>query len=158
MNIPPHIKAVIFDLDGLLIDSEPVWEKAGDVFLGKYGHKHDPAIGDIRGMGLRDIVLLWQKELGLQGETTSLLQELRSEFYTLALEQKQLQLLPGVEKTIRYFEGKKRAIATGGHKKKQIKILLANFGLHPYFDDVISSDDVSKGKPDPEVYLFTASR
>lgn len=159
MNNELGIKAVIFDLDGLLIDSEPVWDKAYKVLCKVHKITPENNIAQITlGMGLRECIEVYKKRLGLRGDTTKLLKEYRDIFYGLALSDGNLRLLEGVRELLKSCKNNQLAVATGGHTSKAAFDLLKKSQIDSFFEKVVSSDDVSKGKPDPEIYLFTASR
>lgn len=153
-------KAVIFDADGLLIDSEPLWDKTREEFAHTYGKEVTAGFHDrFRGMGMKEVLTRLQNEWNLPGEVPSLIQEFRETFYSLALGG-ELKLMPGTEKLIKELveKGKKLAVATGGHTQEKMMAILERFGLATHFDLVISSDQVQNGKPAPDIFLFTASQ
>lgn len=153
------VKAVIFDLDGLLIASENLWRKTDIELLRGQNINYDIKIRSrIRGLGQKEAIELYQKELGLKGNIQTLIKERRAIFYSLA--KNRLKLLPGAEKFIKELFKKSYglAIATGGHRKEKIKEILTQFNLGNYFSVLLSSDEVKHGKPAPDVYLATAAR
>lgn len=152
-------KAVIFDVDGLLIDSESLWDRARNVFAQKYGKSFSESIHmRMRGMGMKEVLTVMKDELKIDGDLDTLIKQFRTTFYELALEQKQLSLMPGAQDIISsLFQDKKiLAIATGGHAKEKMEEILHLLSLNGYFSVVVSSDQVKKGKPAPDIFLFTA--
>ena len=156
----PQIKAVIFDLDGLLIDSEPVWGEAYLKFISMKGLPDEPTVSrQFRGMGIREIVGIWKKEYGLNGGVDELASEYRSTLYKFLLEPGRLKLMDGAEELLQKLKGKySLAIATSGHRDEMAKKLLGLLNIEAYFDQVISGDDVAHGKPAPDVYLTSAEK
>lgn len=153
----PPIKAVIFDLDGLLIDSESAWDETYYIFLENHHVVDKPEVsGRMTGMGLREAVELMIDKMGLKGDLESLVSEYREMFYKKFFERKDVffdgavGLIKGLEK-----KGFKLAVATGGHAKEKCSQIIESMGLGKYFDVVVSSDDVRVGKPAPDVYLET---
>lgn len=152
------VKAVIFDLDGLLIDSESMWQKTDKKLLKRRGIIYQGIVRNkIRGLGQKEVMELFKREFGVAQDTDALINERRDIFYSLA--KKGLKLLPGVIEIIKEFHkrGYLLAIATGGHRKEKIKEILSKFGLSNYFSVLVSSDEVKNGKPAPDVYLLTAT-
>jgi beta-phosphoglucomutase len=150
---------VIFDLDGLLIDSEPFWQKAYKAFLKKYNLRDDPEVEKLKhGAGVRDNIQMFQEKLGLKGDIDALKDEYRGFFYTFAFEEDALHLMPGAKHLLHCLSNNqyRLAIATGGHTEENIQEILTRLGIDSYFPTHISSDMVEKGKPDPAVYLKTA--
>jgi HAD superfamily hydrolase (TIGR01509 family) len=158
MKLSKNIKAAIFDLDGLIIDSEHVWAEAIDDFLNKHKVKNREVDFDRRGMGLQEILQKYKKIFGLKGSLSELTDQLRQIFYKLSFKNKKLKLLPGVKNFLRKTKGLKVALATGGHDKNKAKEVLKFFEIASFFGEIVSSDDVETGKPEPEVYFFTAEK
>jgi HAD superfamily hydrolase (TIGR01509 family) len=157
MNIISDIKAVIFDMDGLMIDSEPFWAKTDKIFLEGHSIPYTPEINlHIMGMGQREIMEYFKKEFGLTGDTHELIDERRELLYTFLLAD--VKLLEGVEEIVisLYKKGFPLAIATTGHAKEKVEKILEKVGLESYFSVIVSGDDVGNGKPAPDIYLKTA--
>jgi HAD superfamily hydrolase (TIGR01509 family) len=112
----------------------------------------DEITTDPTGMGLRDFMELW-KQHGLVGETDKLMTEFRDVFYDLFLKEKTI-LMPGAIELVRKArDGYRVALTTGGHSEEMVKKILENVNLIDCFEVIVSSDDVARGKPDPDVYL-----
>jgi len=157
MKIPSHIKAVIFDMDGLLIDSEPYWAKADEVFLEGHSIPYTPQINlHIMGMGQREIIEYYKNEFGLTGDTQELITERKKLLYAFLLAT--VKLLDGVKEIVISLHKKNilLAIATTGHTREKAREILGKVGLESYFSVIVSGDDVEKGKPAPDIYLKAA--
>ncbi|MEK7580825.1 MAG: HAD family phosphatase [Patescibacteria group bacterium] len=155
-----RINAIIFDLDGLLIDSEPVWNDAYVKFISVKGLPDEPAVSShFRGMGIKEIVGIWKKEYGLEGEIDQLAAEYRSCLYGLILEPGRLKLMDGATVLLEKLKGKYvLGVATSGHRDEMARKILGLLGVENYFDQIISGDDVTHGKPAPDVYLESARK
>jgi len=151
-------KAVIFDMDGVLVDTMPLWEETKELFLENHGISKDELLTKTFGMGLIDIVKVYQKQRELKGNTKQLVDEWRHLFYAM-LKLKGLTTLPGTMTLVSTLSHQKPlAVATGGHTKAYATELLKDVNLAPYFTEITSSDDVTKGKPDPEIFLYAARK
>ena len=149
------IKAIIFDLDGLLVDSEPIWHAAYEIFLKNHGVVNKPEVyKKMIGRGLRENMVIARDELGVKGDVEELLGEIRGIFYSLLSSRRDV-LMQGVIELLQKLDSYKLPVATGGHTKDKCSQILKNIGIDKYFDVVVSSDDVDKGKPAPDVYLET---
>lgn len=150
-----QIKALIFDFDGLLFDSEPTWDKAYDIFLKKHKVQDKPEISDkMTGMGLVDAIRILKNELGLEEDLDYLVSEYREMFYQIFLIEKNSLMLGAVD----ILEKAKEkpliiALASGGHTKEKLIEMLKLRNVYDYFSIIVSSDDVSSGKPAPDVYI-----
>lgn len=149
------VKAVIFDFDGLLINSEPAWDIAYNLFLEKHNVADKPEISDkMTGMGLVDAIRILKSELGISGDLDYLVNEYRQMFYKIFLKEKNT-LMPGASEILIRAKEKRFviALASGGHtKEKLIEILKLN-RIYDYFSVIVSSDDVAVGKPAPDIYI-----
>ncbi len=148
------VKALIFDFDGLLFDTEPVWDKTHFKFL-KLKNFLDVEVGDTTGIGLRDFIEILQSK-GLPGETSKLLSEYREIFYEILKNSRDL-LMPGAFEILEKAREKGLIIAlnSGGHTELKLREMLGEEKILDYFSVIVSSDNVTKGKPAPDVYLET---
>jgi len=152
------IKAVIFDMDGVMIDSEPLWEKAERILLGRRGIDYNPTYRD-------KIVGLNQKDSGrLLKETFNLpetIEELLSERIDLIVRiyEEELELVPGIKSFLRELKENGFLIAMASSSPlRVINLVLNKFSLNEFFSVVVSGESVEFGKPAPDIYLFTAGK
>lgn len=160
LNIPQEgYKAVVFDLDGTLVDSMPTHFKAWREALIKAGAPKDVFPEDVfyamGGRPTKDIVVEINGEHGLN---------LDPEFVALAKREAflnnldSLELIDDVVDFARAMRGKMPlGIATGGGRVVVEKTLQA-VGISDLFDEVVTANDVKCGKPAPDVFLEAASR
>lgn len=157
--IAENIRAFIFDFDGLLIDSEPFWDKADTEFLQKRGFEYtDELRVKTLGTGHREATEIFKKTFGIKGNTNTLIAERKEIFYKLLWND--LRLMEGAQGLIEmlFRSDYKLAIATGGHSVDKVQEILTALSLQTYFLVIVSSEEVKHGKPAPDVFLLTAKR
>lgn len=150
--------AVIFDLDGLLIDSEPLWGLVDKEFADKYHKKYTQEIKkEIMGTGQYEGAKLLKNEYNLTNSLDEIVQERRSMLYKKLFPK--LSLMKGAREIIKRYHsrGLPLAIATGGFPQEKIKEIVEILHLSEFFIVLVSSDEVSQGKPHPDIYLHTAA-
>ena len=152
-----NIDAVIFDIDGTLVDSMHVWTDIDDIFLEKY-HLEEPE-NFHEGMEGKSYSETAQYFLDLFPELPHTKQELENEWHEMAFEiyTKELQLKKGAYDFIvdMHKAGIKLGIATS-NSRDLAEGLLMNTGVWQYLDAVWTSDEAKAGKPAPDVYLKVA--
>jgi beta-phosphoglucomutase-like phosphatase (HAD superfamily) len=153
------IKAVIFDMDGLLIDSEPSWYIALAEFLRAKGFEYTAELSNkIRGGGHKESVRIFREEFGLEGNTEELIIEMRSYFYKVFLANP--KLLEGAREIVGNLREKKfaLALATGTGPRDKVLEILNVLKIKDYFELIITGDEIAKGKPNPDIYLLASER
>jgi mannitol-1-/sugar-/sorbitol-6-/2-deoxyglucose-6-phosphatase len=151
--------AVIFDMDGLLIDSEPLWERAGAALLQSFGCTLTHSMY-VSTTGLRTAEWLehWFAHFGI---THANRQAAEHEIVqaVIALIKREGKPLTGVRYIFEYFAGKgiKMAIATSSpmHLAEEV---VAHLGIGHYLHHITSAEHLLFGKPHPEVYLQCAEK
>lgn len=159
MKIPSHIHAIIFDMDGLLIDSEPYWEKADAALFSRYHKHHNPAINKrVMGMKPREIVDLFKKEYSFTKSSEDLLRERLDLLYQFLLAD--LSFMPGAKNLLLQLHKQiiPLALATSGHTREKAKKILSRLQILDYFQTIVVGEDVAKGKPAPDIFLKAAER
>ena len=147
------IQAVIFDLDGLLVVSEPLQLRAWDAYLRQHGAALTPALLQ-RMLGLRlvDSAALVQRELRLPVAVQDVVRD-RDELF-LASVPGNIHAMPGAGKLVDtlHAHGTRLALATSGHRR-YVDLALAGAGLRGVFEVEVTGELVEHGKPAPDTYL-----
>ncbi len=154
------IKAILFDLDGTLFKTEAYQLKGWNEVLKKRGFIISPDdyfkyVGKTGSEVEKQIV----KDYGLKIVPGELLKE-KEELLLKWFGEDNLELMPYAQETIEFFSNHpdfKTAICTSGSKKEVMSKLKKN-NLKDKFDLIITKDDVSRGKPAPDVYLEAMKR
>lgn len=150
--------ALIFDMDGLLIDSEPVSERALTEFLGRRRLDLDPDMNALLlGKRLPDAILIIKDWYDLEGDQADLLNEL-SETRLDAL-RRGIPVMDGAIDILEWAKGIgiPRALATSS-RRTHADVALEVTGLKGYFTIEATGDEVQHGKPAPDLFLLAASR
>lgn len=149
--------AIIFDIDGTLIDSMWVWTNIDDMFLEKYNLTEPSDFHE--GMEGKSYSETAQYFLDVFPELPHTREELEEEWHQMAYDiyTKEIQLKKGAYEFILQMrkEGKKLGIATS-NSRDLAEGVLANNNVLQYFDSVWTSDEAKAGKPAPAVYLRVA--
>jgi HAD superfamily hydrolase (TIGR01509 family) len=156
MNVP---RAVLWDMDGTLIDSEELHWIAWRDTMGAEGHQitHEQFLSSF---GQRNDTILsgWLGALATP-EGVRRMSDAKEERYRQLIRVNGISALPGVASWVRrlHEQGWLQAIASAA-PRPNIDVVLEALTAADYFEGIVSADDVRKGKPDPEVYLTAASR
>ncbi len=158
-KLPFSIKAVIFDMDGVIIDSEKHWKKAELTFFGKLlpsWTKEDQQ--KIIGINVNDTYRILANEYGLEMTHQEFL--MRVNGIALEVYRNKCNLIDGFLDLIKKLKIKNYKIALASSSLNEwINIVLERFKLRPFFDVVVSAEDINApGKPAPDIYLFTAKK
>jgi len=151
------VKAVIFDMDGLMIDTERLYFEVERIMARKFGKEvKDETLWKMMGRKPLEAITVFAEDLELDISPKKLL-EIRDELFVKKLVN-EVEPMPGLFDILNILKGKvKMAIATGS-PQKFLKIVLDKLKIESYFDVFVTSDEVEKGKPDPEVYNTAVKR
>jgi HAD superfamily hydrolase (TIGR01509 family) len=144
--------AVVFDLDGVLIDSERCWDVARQAVVGAHGgHWQPQATRDMQGMSAPEWSRYLHERLGVELEpdevNTAVVGRLRTEY------REHLPLLPGAVEAVRAAASRWPLAVASSSNRELIELVLDESGLADAFAVVVSSEEVARGKPAPDVYL-----
>lgn len=152
------IRALIFDMDGLLVDSEPLAAKAMDDFLARYGLERRAEVhAQLLGRRLPEAIAIVREAYAMEQPLDALTAEY-GELRVAALRGAVIPL-PGARETIAYGRaaGLKIALATSGIRI-HADVSLEETNLAGLYDAEVTGDEVDRGKPAPDLFLLAAER
>lgn len=151
------IEAIIFDMDGLLVDSEPTWDEARIAManrVGKEWNRQDKI--NVTGVSTDE----WGQYLIDRLELTATLEEVQTEILDqmVSMYEQKIPFMPGAVEAVHRAAAKCPTALASGSPPRLIDIVTQSPELRGYFEVILSADEVGVGKPDPTVYLETAKR
>ncbi|MBT6995411.1 HAD family phosphatase, partial [Candidatus Woesearchaeota archaeon] len=156
------VEAIIFDHDGVMVDTEPLQSKAWIEMLKKYGKEpelYENGLVHIVGISIDENWKILKEKYNVEEEIDSL-EEQRGEIYFNLLKEAQpieglMDLLKDLNKE-KISKGIMLAIASSSNKE-YIEAVVKKFGFEEMFDLIVTRKDVEKGKPNPDIYLKVAN-
>ena len=151
--MPQSFRAVIFDLDGVLADSEPWWNEIDAKLLGEYGVAYRGEYHrNVLGVSYRLAVEFYKQAFGLSAPVEELVRrrgEIAAEFFA-----NRVGLFPSARATLEQLRAMdlRLAVATSS-VSASARPFLNRQGLTSFFDVIITGDEIERGKPDPDIYL-----
>ena len=149
-------RAFLFDMDGVIADSNPYHRRAWEAFNRRYGlettesmqqsmygRRNDQIVRDFFGAGLAD------EEVTARGAAKEAI------FREMIADQMESMLVPGLREFLERYRDTPKAVASNA-EPANVDLLLQQTGLRPYFRVVLNGHQVSHPKPDPEIYLRAA--
>jgi HAD superfamily hydrolase (TIGR01509 family) len=151
------IEAVVFDMDGVLIESEEVWDAIRAVYVRERGGRYDAEIQRaMMGMSSPE----WSRYLHETAGVPDSPEEINAEVVRRLLEayRTHLPLMPGAVDAVKRLAERYPLAVASSSNRPIIDAVLETAGLEPYFQATVSSEEVPRGKPAPDVYLEAARR
>jgi HAD superfamily hydrolase (TIGR01509 family) len=151
------IEAVIFDLDGVLLDSEQVWDEAREQLAKERGGRwHENAQRDMMGMSslewsgyMHDVIALPEPPEEISREVVERLAKLY---------RRHLPVIPGAREAVERLAARWPLGLASSSNRELIDLALELLGVKHLFKASVSSEEVARGKPAPDVYLEAARR
>jgi HAD superfamily hydrolase (TIGR01509 family) len=151
------IEAVVFDLDGVLIDSESAWAEVRREFvLERGGRWHDRTQRDMMGMSSVEWSRYIHDELGVEMSPQEISADVVRRLALLYRER--LPLVPGAHDAVERVAGRWPLGLASSSNRELIDLVLEIAHLAHFFRVTVSSEEVARGKPAPDVYLEAARR
>jgi HAD superfamily hydrolase (TIGR01509 family) len=151
------IEAVIFDLDGVVVDSEHVWDEVREQLARERGGRwHDRAQADMMGMSSKEWSRYMHDVIGLPESPEEINDEVVG--LMLARYREELPLIDGAVGAVRRLAPAFRLAVASSSNRPLIAAVLAGAGIDDLFEVTVSSEEVARGKPAPDVYLEAARR
>ncbi|HEU4970729.1 MAG TPA: HAD family phosphatase [Gaiellaceae bacterium] len=152
-----RVDAVVFDLDGVIVDSEHVWDEVREELARERGGRwHDRAQTDMMGMSspewsryMHDVIGLAESPAEIDAEVVRRMLDRYTE---------QLPLVDGAVEAVSRLAGSFRLALASSSNRPVIDAVLEVSGLAPLFEATVSSEEVARGKPAPDVFLEAAAR
>lgn len=148
------IKAVIFDMDGLMIDSERVTFEGYQHVLAKENlTMSEEKYKTLLGKPVKAVHDLFKEDYGPQYDVEQIIKDVHA-YIAKRFETEGVPLKPGLVELLKYLKENnyKTIIATSSHRNR-VDLIVKQAQIDQYFDDSICGDEVTKGKPNPEVFL-----
>jgi HAD superfamily hydrolase (TIGR01509 family) len=151
------IAAVVFDLDGVLVDSEAAWDQARRELVREEGGTwKESATRDMLGMSSLEWSRYVADELGVKLAPEEISSRVVGEL--LAVYRRKLPLLPGATEAVERLGARWPLALASSSNPEVIELALSVSGLDRQFSAWVSSEEVGPGKPAPDVYLEAARR
>ncbi|MCX7943964.1 MAG: HAD family phosphatase [Deltaproteobacteria bacterium] len=148
-----NIKGIIFDFDGVIVDSEPFWDRVDEMIIEQEGVRFIPEIKN-RVMGLAPLLSVIElcRVHNIKTPPEILLkrrEDLMKKFYETAIE-----LNYGAYETLEYLHNKGLKLALASSTPKRLfESALKRFNIDRFFDVIVTSEDVESSKPNPEIFI-----
>jgi HAD superfamily hydrolase (TIGR01509 family) len=151
------IDAVVFDLDGVLIQSEEVWDDVREAFVRERGGRYDAEIQRaMMGMSSTEWSRYLHETAGVADEPDEIYAEVVRRM--LAAYESHLPLIDGATDAVRRLAGEFTLGVASSSNRPLIDAVLATAAIADCFAATVSSEEVERGKPAPDVYLEAARR
>ena len=151
------IDGVVFDLDGLLLDSEQVWDTAREELARERGGRwHDQAQRDMMGMSSPEWSRYMHDVIGLADPPEEISTEVVRRLERLYRER--LPMIPGAREAVERLAERWPLALASSSNRELIDLALELMGIAHLFKATVSSEEVGRGKPAPDVYLEAARR
>jgi HAD superfamily hydrolase (TIGR01509 family) len=151
------IDAIVFDLDGVIVDSEELWDEVRESLARERGGSwSEQAQADMMGMSSTEWSRYMHDVIGLPEEP----EEISREVVERMLERyaERLPLIDGAVAAVKKLAGSWPLAVASSSNRRLIDRVIEVSGLAPCFEVTVSSEEVARGKPAPDVYLEAARR
>jgi len=158
VRAPAQIEAVVFDMDGVLVDTEHLWDEVREELTAEWGGRYTPeAQQAMMGMSSSEWSSYLYEVVGLREPPDVINAEVVRRM--LARYEVDLPVVPGaVDAVRRLAEAGYRLALASSSNRELIDTVLRRLGVTELFEVTVSSEEVARGKPAPDVYVEAAAR
>ena len=151
-------RAVIFDLDGVLADSEPTWDEIDAQLLSEYGVKYRGEYHrEVLGVSYQGSVEFFKKTFKISARTEEMMK--RREKIAIEFFAKKIGLFPSTKKVLEELRTMKIRLAVATSSvSASARPFLDRHRLTNFFEVIITGDEIERGKPAPDIYLAAAKK
>ena len=154
-------KAIIFDLDGVIVDTAKyhylAWKALASKFDFDFTEEQNEQLKGVSRVRSLEILLDLGKIHLESDQKQQLLEEKNKQYLQYIAQMDQKEILPGIDNLLHYLNMNKVPFALGS-ASKNARLILEKLDLIHLFDAIVDGNDVSTAKPDPEVFLIAASK
>ncbi len=154
-------KAIIFDLDGVLVNTArfhfKAWKKIANTLNIEFDHPQNEQLKGVSRVDSLQKILNWGNIELSESEFEQLMHKKNADYLTYISQLTKADILPGVSQTLSFFAAHNIPLAVGS-ASKNARFILEKLGLTPAFNSIVDGTDVTKAKPDPEVFLIGAKK
>jgi len=150
-------QAVVFDLDGVLLQSEEMWDSVRERYVRERGGRYDEEVQRaMMGMSAPEWSRFLHEEAGVPGDSEAINRDVVARM--LESYRRKLPLLPGAAEAVRRTATAFPLALASSSNREVFEAVLELAGLADCFRATVSSEEVERGKPAPDVYLEAARR
>jgi len=150
-------KAFIFDLDGVIVDTAKfhflAWKNLAESLDISFTEKENEQLKGVSRVRSLEKILEWGNVSITEDKFNELMAEKNQEYLSYVDQMNAKDILPGVLETLKYLKHNNHLIALGS-ASKNARLILEKVGLTAYFEAIVDGNEVTKAKPDPEVFLM----
>ena len=152
-------KGFIFDLDGVIVDTAKyhflAWQKLAKSIGIDFSHEQNEQLKGVSRVKSLEKILTWGNKTISEDKFNALMASKNDDYLSFIAKMNHDEILPDVPKVLNYLKEQNQPISLGSASKNARQIL-NKVDLLKQFDAIVDGNDVSKAKPDPEVFLIAA--
>ena len=156
-NVPK--KGFIFDLDGVIVDTAKfhflAWKNLAEGLDISFSEEQNEQLKGVSRIRSLEKILTWGNKHISDDHFMELMARKNDEYLSYVAKMNDSEILPDVPRVLAFLEEKKQGIALGS-ASKNARVILKKVGLKAYFETIVDGTNVTKAKPDPEVFLNAA--
>lgn len=159
----PQFKNIIFDMDGLIVDTEPLHQRALNAFMQVAGAGHEFETAEygrvFTGKPIYENAEYIRERFGLPQNAVLISEAHRAMFNVLIADARNLEPMAGLGSLLEWLKAKQmRSAIASSSRPEQVEMVARNLGVDHYFEQLVGNDGTLKPKPEPDVYLLALAK